>query len=191
MREADDKRQKVKYQIQKAALLLNEKKQLDSENYQHVEDEEDSHISPKEDLKEIVVTPRIFEKEIRRNIPRFMTSTVASRQRQSASEREIVGRARISQSATKSSLSFSAARSSVQLTASQSISYSDLRFKALLNSSIKKQSGETDVVDIESPECNSSDSKRSSLSQSKMIISSDSNTRATLGRHRRRMSDLL
>ncbi|KAK3200529.1 hypothetical protein Dsin_023944 [Dipteronia sinensis] len=56
-------------------------------------DEEKNLISPKETLKESVETPRISEKAIRRSIsnslPLFVTSTVASRQRQGAAEGEI------------------------------------------------------------------------------------------------------
>ncbi|KAL5566955.1 hypothetical protein UlMin_030119 [Ulmus minor] len=192
MREAEDECQKVKDQIKKAEFLLSENKWFHS-NTQHLlhEDEQNSQTSPEEDVKKVIETRLPSEKTTRKTIssslPRFMTSTVASRERQSAAEREVVGRARITRSGT---------RSSIQFTASQSVSYSDRRFKAILqNSSRKKQPGETEALITESPKgtpkCSGSDVKQTSLPRSRMVTSSDPNLRATLCRHRRRMSNLI
>lgn len=187
MREAEEECQKVRYQIQKAEFLLSENRELLLTSYQIPDDKENAPISPKEDYKEVNSSPRVTDKGIRRNrtshFPRFMTSTVASRQRQSAAEKIVAGRARSLRSATRSSLQFSA---------SQSFSYSEFRFRAILKESNRKSRyGETKLLLPESPKCNVSEMKMASLPRSKAVISSDPNLRTTLSRHRRRMSDLI
>ncbi|KAG5232575.1 kinesin calmodulin-binding protein [Salix suchowensis] len=187
MREAEEECQKVRYQIQKAEFLLSENRELLLTSYQVPDDKENAPISPKEDYKEVNSTPRVTDKGIRRNrtshFPRFMTSTVASWQRQSAAEKIVAGRARSLRSATRSSLQFSA---------SQSFSYSEFRFRAILKESNRKSRyGETKLLLPESPKCNVSEMKMTSIPRSKAVISSDPNLRTTLSRHRRRMSDLI
>lgn len=187
MREAEEECQKVRYQVQKAEFLLSENRELLSTTYHVPDDKENAPISPKEDYKEINSTSRVTDKGIRRNMtspfPRFMTSTVASRQRQSAAEKLVVGRARSLRSATRSSLQFSA---------SQSFSYSEFRFRAILKESNRKSRyGETKPLLPESPKCNGPEMKMASLPRSKTVISSDPNLRTTLSHHRRRMSDLI
>ncbi|KAI9186914.1 hypothetical protein LWI28_022216 [Acer negundo] len=192
MREAEVECQKVGNQINEAEFLLSEKKKLFSTTYGLLEDEEKTPISPKETLKESVKTPRVSEKAMRRSIsnslPRFMTSTVASRQRQGAAEREINAinvRARSLRTASRSSMQFSH---------SQSLSFLDPRFKVMLRTSNKKpRYGEPNVL-TESPKANNGlDSKTVfvPLPRSKMVTSSDPNLKATLCRHRRRMSDFM
>ncbi|XP_041022009.1 kinesin-like protein KIN-14U isoform X1 [Juglans microcarpa x Juglans regia] len=187
MREAEEACQEVGNEIQKAEILLSENKRLFSANYGLIEDEVKTPMSTKEDLKEAMGTPRNSKKVTKRNLsnsqPRFMTSTVASRQRQGAAEKEIVGRAR----------SFrSGARSSIQFPASQSLSYSDLRFKAILqNSNRKSRYAETSTLLRESPKCNGLDTKLDTLPRSKMVTASDPNFRVTLYHHRRRKSDII
>jgi hypothetical protein len=186
MREAEEECQKVRNQIQKAEILLSENKRLLSTTYRLLEDEAKTPMSPKEDLKEAIGTPPTSKKDIKRNLcnsrPHFMTPTVASRQRQSAVEKEVVGRARSLRTGT---------RSLIQLSASQSHSYMDPRFKAILrNSNRKSRHAETTKLLRESPKCCDSDSKVDRLPQSKMVTSSDPNLRVTLG-HRRRRSDLI
>ncbi|KAJ6434307.1 hypothetical protein OIU84_017919 [Salix udensis] len=187
MREAEEECQKVRYQIQKAEFLLSENRELLLTSYQVPDDKENAPISPKEDYKEVNNIPRVTDNGIRRNrtthFPRFMTSTVASRQRQSAAEKIVAGRARSLRSATRSSLQFSA---------SQSFSYSEFRFRAILKESNRKSRyGETKLLLPESPKCNVSEMKMASIPRSKAVISSDPNLRTTLSRHRRRMSDLI
>ncbi|CAK9328306.1 unnamed protein product [Citrullus colocynthis] len=193
MKEAQEECQKVKNQIQKAEFLLSEHKKLFStDHHPHVETPEMNHVVPGEDRKEVTVTPRkskVPSKTIISNsLPRFMTSTMASRQRQSAAENKVVmGRAK--------SLRFGA-RSSVQFSSSQSMSYSDFRIRASLQISNKKSRYvEPDSLSTETPQVNGSELKKDPLPlplpQSKMVISSDSNLRVTLSRHRRRMSDLI
>lgn len=187
MRESEEECQKVRYQVQKAEFLLSENRELLSTTYHVPDDKENAPISPKEDYREVNSTSRVTDKGIRRNMtspfPRFMTSTVASRQRQSAAEKLVVGRARSLRSATRSSLQFSA---------SQSFSYSEFRFRAILKESNRKSRyGETKPLLPESPKCNGPEMKMASLPRSKTVISSDPNLRTTLSRHRRRMSDLI
>ena len=197
MKEAQEECQKVKNQIQKAEFLLCENKKLfSSDHHPRVETPEANHIVPVEDRKEVTRTPRkskVPSKAIISNsLPRFMTSTMASRQRQTAAENKIVmGRVK--------SLRFGA-RSSVQFSSSQSISYSDFRIRASLQLSNKKSRYvEPDTLSTETPQVNGSEPKKDPLPlslplplpQSKMVTSSDSNLRVTLSRHRRRMSDLI
>ena len=122
--------------------------------------------------------------------PRFMTSTVASRQRQSAAERDI---STVRLKSFRSIIS----KSSNNYSYSQSMSYSDIRIKAILRSSNgKSRYAEADSVPIpntvltEKPKCNDMESKVTTP-RSKMVTSSDQNFRVSLGRHRRRMSDLI
>ncbi|PON69510.1 Kinesin-like protein [Trema orientale] len=192
MREAEEECQKVKNQIQKVEFMLSENKKLllNIDHQPLLEHEEKVTLSPKQDLKQVKESNKQSEKETRRiissSLPRFMTSTVASRERQSAAERDLVGRARVLRAGTRSSIHFTASQS-------QSISFSDRRFKATLQNSNRKKHVETDNVNVESPKFSgsASDSKSASLPKSRMVTSFDPNLRATLGRHRRRMSDLI
>lgn len=187
MKEAEEESQKIRNQIQKAEFLLSENRNIFSTSYQLLEDEEKMPLTPKEYCKESTEIPQKYEKPIRRiasnSVPRFMGSTVASRERQTAAEREIDKRARSLRSGT---------RSSIQMSGSQSNSYSDPRFKALLrNPNKKSRYGEVQTSSIDNAKCNDIDSKPSSMPRGKIVTSSDPNLRVTLSRHRRRMSDLI
>ncbi|XP_023515855.1 kinesin-like protein KIN-14U [Cucurbita pepo subsp. pepo] len=195
MKEAQQECQKLKNQIQKAEFLLSEnKKRFSTEHHPCVETPNTNHIAPEEDQKEVIVTPRkpkVSSKTIVSNsLPRFMTSTMASRQRQSSAENKVVmGRAKSSRFGT---------RSSVQFSSSQSMSYSDFRIRASLHISNKKSRYvEPDTLSTEAPQVNVPELKKDSLPlplpwpQSKLVTSSDSNLKVTVSRHRRRMSDLI
>ncbi|KAL2325435.1 hypothetical protein Fmac_024493 [Flemingia macrophylla] len=195
IKEAEKQRQILREQIQKIELKLSESKKLLSTAYSVAEcDDITTSISPKDDVKEVIETPKSSKKPIKRNfsnsVPRFMTSTVASRQRQSAAERDIGVRLK--------SLRSMVSKSAIHFSYSQSSSYSDIRIKAILRSSIgKSRHAETDSVPIqipstgltEKPKCNDLESKVTT--RSKMVTSSDPNLRVSLCRHRRRMSDLI
>ncbi|XP_020233868.1 kinesin-like protein KIN-14U isoform X1 [Cajanus cajan] len=194
IKEAEKQRQVLREQIQKIELKLSDSKKLLSTTYSIVEsDDMETSISPKDGVKEVIETPKASKKSIKRNfsnsMPRFMTSTVASRQRQSAEERDIGVRLK--------SLRSMVSRSSIHFSYSQSLSYSDIRIKAILRSSTgKSRHAETDSVPIpntvltEKPKCNDLESKVPTP-RSKMVTSSDPNLRVSLCRHRRRMSDLI
>lgn len=194
IKEAEKQRQVLREQIQKIELKLSDSKKLLSTTYSIVEsDDMETSISPKDGVKEVIETPKASKKSIKRNfsnsMPRFMTSTVASRQRQSAAERDIGVRLK--------SLRSMVSRSSIHFSYSQSLSYSDIRIKAILRSSTgKSRHAETDSVPIpntvltEKPKCNDLESKVPTP-RSKMVTSSDPNLRVSLCRHRRRMSDLI
>ncbi|XP_061349441.1 kinesin-like protein KIN-14U isoform X2 [Gastrolobium bilobum] len=188
IKEAKKQSQNLKDQIQKVELKLSENKKLFSTTYIPLEsDDMTNSISPKDDVKEVIETPKASSKPVRRNssnsVPRFMNPTVASRQRQSIAEREIVGRSK--------SLRSVVTRNSIQFSCSQSLSYSDLRVKAMLRSSHgKSRHAETNTVLTERPKCNELESKVITP-RSKMVTSSDPILRVTLCRHRRRMSDLI
>ncbi|RZB87492.1 kinesin-like protein KIN-14U [Glycine soja] len=196
IKEAEKQSQNLREQIQQIELKLNESKKLLFTTYSLVEsDDIATSISPKDDVKEVIETPKASKKSIKRNftnsMPRFMTSTVASRQRQSAAERDI-GTVRL-----KSFRSI-ASKSSINFSYSQSLSYSDFRIKAILRSSNgKSRYAEADSVPIpktvltEKPKCNNDLEPKVTTPRSKMVTSSDQNFRVSLGRHRRRMSDLI
>ncbi|XP_057512549.1 kinesin-like protein KIN-14U [Actinidia eriantha] len=187
MRDAEAEYKKVGNQIQKAEFLLSENRKLFSAMYQLLADEGKTPTSAKEEPSESPATPKASEKVIKRkdtySVPRFMNPTMASRQRQTAAEREVNSRERILRLGT---------RSSIQISGSQSLSYLDPHFKALLrNPNKKSRHGYTSTPLAESTKCNVSDSKPISASRTKTVSSSDPNLKATLGRHRRRMSDLI
>ena len=196
IKEAGKQRQNLREQIEKIELKLNESKKLLSSIDSVVESEDMRvSISPKDDVKEVIETPKASMKSIKRNfsnsMPRFMTSTVASRQRQSAAERDV------STVKLKSYRSTMVSRSSIHFSYSQSLSYSDIRIKALLRcSNGKSRHAEADSVPMpdpvvtERPKCNDLESKVTTP-RSRMVTSSDQNLRVSLGRHRRRMSDLI
>ncbi|XP_075659531.1 kinesin-like protein KIN-14U [Castanea sativa] len=187
IREAEEESQKIRNQIHKAEILLSENKGLFSTTYGLLEEEAKIPISPKVDLKEAIGIPQTTKKNIKRNCsnsqPRFMTSTAASRERHSALEKEVAGRARSFRSVIRSSNQFSP---------SQSLSYSEPRFRAILRSSSRKSRyAETNTLPGDSPKCNGSDLKVDPLPRNKIVTSSDPNLRVTICRHRRRMSDLI
>ncbi|WJX19440.1 hypothetical protein P8452_09132 [Trifolium repens] len=189
IKEAEKQRQSLRDQIQNIELKLSENKKLFSTIYSLQEsDDLVTSASLKDDFKEVIETPKTSKKNIQRSVsnsvPRFMSSTVASRHRQIASEQEIGGRTK--------SLRSVVTRSSIQFPCSQSLSYSDLRIKTILRSSTgKSRYAETNnVPNTESPKCNESESKVITP-RSTTVTSSDSNLRSTLYHHRRRMSNLI
>lgn len=188
MREAEVECQNVRNQIKEVESLLSEKKKLFSATCQSLEDEEKSFVSPKENLKEAAETPKASKNVTKRSVsnsgPRFMTSTVASRQRKNAAEKEISIRARGL---------ITGSRSSAQFSCSQSLSFLDIRFKAMIRCSNKKpRYGETNTPVTESPKGNVGlYSKTTSMPRNKVVTYSDPNLKVTLSRHRRRMSDFV
>ncbi|XP_057424079.1 kinesin-like protein KIN-14U isoform X2 [Lotus japonicus] len=188
IKEAEKQRQYLRDQIQNVELKLKESKKIFSTTYTLPEREDmETSISPKDDVKEVNETPKASHKCIKRSfsnsVPRFMNSTAASRQRQSAAEQELIVKSKGLRSVV--------ARSSIQFPCSQSLSYSDLRVKAMLRSSHgKSRYAETNTIPTERPKCNELDSKVVTP-RSKMVTSSDPNLRVTLCHHRRRMSNLI
>ncbi|PIA44635.1 hypothetical protein AQUCO_01700315v1 [Aquilegia coerulea] len=188
MRDAEEDCQKVKNQIMKAEFLLHENRRLYTNTYVHLEDQE-TPSSPREDYKEVIETPRLAEKTIRRNssnsLPRFMTSTAASRHRHSVIDGETNVRAIILKMGTRSSLQFSG---------SQSLSSSDPHFRAVLrNSNTRSRYGEPIKSSAEIPNCSDLDLRTPScITKQKRVTASHPNVRVTqLSNHRRRMSDLV
>lgn len=186
MKEAEEEFANVRNQIQKTEFLLREKKKLFATTYNLLEDEENIPRSPKECFKGVLRTPQVSEiqitKSVAKSAPRFMNSTAASRQRHIAEERETKGRTRSLRLGTGTS---------IQISSSQSLSYSDPRFKAFLKHPNKKSRyGETNTSLNEITICNGFDSMPSAVTRAK-IVSSDPNLAVTLNRHRRRMSDLI
>lgn len=181
MREAEEESQKVKKQVQKAEFLLAENKRVRLASFLHQvsEDEENTPESGKNYPKEGGETPcDSKEKAVKkRSLPRFMTSTAASRHRQNPMERDTnFIMARVLRSGT---------RSSMQLSASQSLSFLDPRLKVVIrNQSTKFNDKPAKNAVNENPNCNISvETKPSSMPRSKTVA------RSTFPRHRRRMSD--
>ncbi|XP_015079188.1 kinesin-like protein KIN-14U [Solanum pennellii] len=186
MKEAEEGCTELCTQIQKADFLLSENKRLFMKKYQPLEDEETFPITPKQNVPEITVTPRNSEKgqktNVNSSVPRFMSSTVASRIRETTAEKEIHSR-------PKSVRSW--ARSSMQISGSQSNSF-ERRFKAHLRTSNKRSRySETNTMAGDIKYGDDSDIKPSILPQSKTMAPSDPKPRKPLAHHRRRMSDLL
>ncbi|CAJ2628609.1 unnamed protein product [Trifolium pratense] len=190
IKEAEKQRQSLRDQIQNVELKLCENRNLFSTIYSLQESDYElvTSTSQKDDFKEVTETPKASKKSTQRivsnSVPRFMSSTVASRHRQIASEQEIGGRLK--------SLRSVATRSSIQFSCSQSLSCSDLRIKTILRSSTgKSRYAETNnVPNTERPKCNELESKVITP-RSTTVTSSDSNLRVTLYHHRRRMSNLI
>ena len=178
MKQAEDEHLKITHQLQKAQFLLSENNRLHSAACNKVENEENSAESTKDSKNEIVNnTPCDSEKPTKKKLlPHFMTSTAASRPRHSAAVRQHHFAARVLRSGT---------RSSMQLSASQSLSFIEPRLKAVLRSESKN-------VQTETQNCNSGEHpKCSTLSRNKPITPSLANSRTTFPRHRRRMSNLI
>lgn len=196
MRDAEDEFAKVSEQIRKTQFLLTEKKKLFAESYNVCKDKENIPISQDDVFEEVAGTPRTSEMPITRSVvksaPRFMSSTAASRQRHIIAEIQVKGMARSIRSGTRT----------LQLSSSQSLGYSDPRFKAFLKQPNKKSRyGETNASGTEvTGETNASvteiaissgyKSGPCAVTRTKMV-SSDPNLRVTLHRHRRRMSSLI
>lgn len=197
MRDAEDEFAKVSEQIRKTRFLLAEKKKLFAESYDVCKDNENIPISQDDVFEEVAGTPRTSEMPVTRSVvksvPRFMSSTAASRQRHIIAEIQVKGMARSMRSGTRTSL---------QISSSQSLGYSDPRFKMFLKHPNKKSRyGETNASGTEvTGETNTSvteiaissgyKSGPCAVTRTKMV-SSDPNLRVTLHRHRRRMSALV
>ncbi|CAH8272482.1 unnamed protein product [Arabidopsis lyrata] len=196
MRETQDNCKKIKARLLEAECLLNENKKLFwITNDKHLEDIEKKVLSPLDHLQETDATPKSSDKLVKISkssgfVPRFMTSTVASRQRQTMSEKEINAKAQSIRSMVKNLTQFST---------SQSLSLSDSRNRVLLRRSYTKplqataNSGTTPETPKRHIKDNSLQRKNmndTSSPRSKMVTSSDPNVRAKLCHHRRRMSSL-
>ncbi|GAA0155248.1 microtubule binding motor protein [Lithospermum erythrorhizon] len=185
MKRAEEECQELRTQIQKAELLLFENKKLLMRNDPLHGDEEKSLSGPEQDPREEALeTPKMSDSKTKRNggnvLPRFMNPTVASNLRRSAAEKA-------NDRKVKSVKSWN--RSSIQVPGSQSVSYSDPRFKALLKNSKKNiKSRDPNIPLIEDPKSAGLDSKPS---KAKIVTSSDPLVRVAYGHHRRRMSDLI
>uniref|UniRef100_A0A7C9EDU0 Adenosinetriphosphatase n=1 Tax=Opuntia streptacantha TaxID=393608 RepID=A0A7C9EDU0_OPUST len=184
MREAEEECLRIKNQLKKAEFLLAENKRLRSGTCKLADDEENTPESAKSSLKEVVDSPDDPEKATRKkSLPHFMISTVASRHRQSSVDRETHFTARVLRSGT---------RSSMHLSASQSLSFLDSRLKTVLrNRNTMHNDKSVKEVLNENPNCNTVETKPSSMPCSKTVACSHPNTRTTFPRHRRRMSDLI
>ncbi|GAB2277555.1 hypothetical protein Dimus_012265 [Dionaea muscipula] len=99
LREAEEEYRRVTDEIQKADFLVEENKKLFLSSYPNLEDQGKTASSATGDSGEVVRGHVASEKTSRRNsLPRFMSSTVASRQRQS----EITATERILRSTMRS-----------------------------------------------------------------------------------------
>ncbi|XP_024007005.1 kinesin-like protein KIN-14U isoform X2 [Eutrema salsugineum] len=191
MQDIQESFKKIKARLQEAECLLSENKKLlwtTSDNYQ--EDIEKKVLSPLDHLKDTNATPKSSDKLVKISkssgfVPRFMNSTVASRIRQTMSEKEI--------NAKPQSIR-SVARNLAHFSTSQSLSLSDSRSRGLLRRSYTKPLQA--AANSGTPETPKRDIKQrkniddTSSPRSKMVTSSDPNVRAKLCHHRRRMSSL-
>lgn len=184
MKEAEVESEKLRKQILKAEFLVSENTRILSTTCQTGEEEEEVKIpeSPKDHFDEILLsTPKECRKGgVRKSgvtsLPRFMDSTVASRQRKSSAEKEMRGKVRNFRTES---------RSSNQISASQSHSYSGIK-----NSNKRPRHGECKNSSLESSFPIPIPIPRPS-SRGTVVTSSDPNLRLALCRHRRRMSDFM
>ncbi|CAH8359796.1 unnamed protein product [Eruca vesicaria subsp. sativa] len=189
LRDAQESCKKIITHLQEAECLLSEnKKRLQTTHEKYEENIEEKVLSPLDHLNETDATPKSSDKLVKISkssgyVPRFMTATVASRLRQTMSEKKINAKRSVAKTLT-------------QFSTSQSLSLSDSRSRGLLRRSYTKPlqaaanigTPETPKRDIKDP----SSEKRviSDTPKSKMVTSSDPNVRAKLCYHRRRMSSL-
>ncbi|XP_010546628.1 PREDICTED: kinesin-like protein KIFC3 isoform X2 [Tarenaya hassleriana] len=187
MRETEEECKKIEARLQEAEHLLRKNNKLFSITYdKSQENGEKCDLSPSDDLKDVRPTPKSSDKPVKVKktsglVPRFMNSTVASRQRQTTSEKEINGKAWSLRSVAKTSVQFST---------SHSLNLYDSRSRAILKRSETKPL-KAAVANIQTPETPKANVKETSLPRSKMVTSSDPNVRVILCRHRRRMSNLI
>ncbi|KAL0658497.1 hypothetical protein Bca4012_079082 [Brassica carinata] len=193
MRDTQESCKKIITRLQEAECLLSDnKKLLRTTHEKYEEDIEEKLLSPINHLKESDATPKSSDKLVKISkssgyVPRFMTSTVTSRLRQTMSEKEINARPQSIRSVAKTL---------TQLSTSQSLSLSDSRSRGLLRRSYTKPLQA--AANSGTPETPKRDAKDTSLQRknisdtpkSKMVTSSDPNVRAKLCYHRRRMSSL-
>lgn len=195
MQNTQESCKKIITRLQEAECLLTEnKKLLRTTHEKYEEDMEEKLLSPINHLKETDATPKSSDKLVKISkssgfVPRFMTSTVTSRLRQTMSEKEINARPQSIRSVAKTL---------TQISTSQSLSLSDSRSRGLLRRSYTKpiqtasnsgtpEAPKRDIKDLSFQKKNLNDT---SLPRSKMVTSSDPNVRAKLCHHRRRMSSL-
>ncbi|XP_019090020.1 PREDICTED: kinesin-like protein KIFC3 isoform X2 [Camelina sativa] len=197
MQETEENCKKITARLQEVECQLNENKKLfwiTDENNKHLEDIEKKAILSLDHLKETDATPKLSDKHVKVSkssgfVPRFMTSTVASRQRQTMSEKELSGKTQSIRLVAKNLTQFST---------SQSLSLSDSRSRVLLRRSYTKPlravancgTPETPKRDIKDKSLQKRNINDTSSPRSKMVTSSDPNVRAKLCHHRRRMSSL-
>ncbi|KAL8159555.1 hypothetical protein V2J09_001092 [Rumex salicifolius] len=178
IKEAEEEQLKLRSQIQKAEFFLIENRKLLSTTPQDTTTDE---VTTPRDPKSPITSEKRAKKS---SLPRFMTSTVNSRQRQNSAERDMDTRAKMLRS--------SGTRPSIQLSVSQSIGHLDHRFKAILgNSKMKPRDPSKKNVVIDNPiKNNNVELKTSAVPRNKVVTSSNpSFSSARIIHHRRRMSD--
>ncbi|KAL9259686.1 Kinesin-like protein [Drosera capensis] len=177
LREAEEEYRNIGTEIERENFLLGEKKKLFLSNYPDADTQVNLN-PPKNDPEEIRGTHQASENISRKrdSLPRFMTSTVASRERQTAAEREINTRQQTLMRSTMRS-------SSVQVSCSHSsLASSNAKQR---NAFVKLSSTRTD-----SPKGNDTGTNSSSIPRSKATTSLIPDIRPPVSRHRRRMSNL-
>ncbi|XP_047342435.1 kinesin-like protein KIN-14U [Impatiens glandulifera] len=206
LRNTEEQLRNVGIEKQKAEFLLREKRNILTTMYCKPLENDDE---VKQEVICLLTTPTttLVEKTAKISksnncIPRFMNSTMASRQRLNAGQVE----RQIGEKITRTW----GGRSSVQLSGSQSMSYSDPhQFRTLLRNPKKKSRYgglmEARLVDNPAPGAmesfNSSNSTKCNVKEEYRLVAaaashgktvtSDVNLKAPIGRHRRRMSNLI
>ncbi|KAL5996005.1 hypothetical protein ACLOJK_026078 [Asimina triloba] len=192
MRDSEGECQKIRNQILAAELLLQEKRKLHSHS-SVLHDQGESPKSPQVDYPKATESPRNAENGIRRSrsdsLPRFMSSTVCSRQRKGI-DGEISKSVRTPRSGHGSS---------VELFGSQSLSFPDHHFRVHLRKTKTKLmtpdagmsgQGELNSALKDNTNCSNLGSRSLSIPRNKRVSMSNPSLRVTMCHHRRRMSDL-
>ncbi|OAY78598.1 Kinesin-2, partial [Ananas comosus] len=189
----EEELENIRKQIKRTHNLIQEKKQLFPPNDPTIEDHEGSPRSPLvighgEITESLPTTEKTAKKTVCRSGPRFMASTVCSRQRQIAGG-EVSGKIRTAKSVSRSNADFSVSQS-FNLSGRYVIS----NLKNAKTNLVKFEGTIAKGRDLllkckpDNMSHNSIDSKSSS---NKKVSKSHPNLKATLPKHRRRMSDLL
>ncbi|MQM03448.1 hypothetical protein Taro_036227, partial [Colocasia esculenta] len=195
MKDAEEELEKVGNHIQKAEQHLQEKKKLLRKGYQ-LDDQKESPRSPliiaSEDISE---SPRTNDRGVCKayssSFPRFMTSTMCSRQRQSAAI-EISSRLRSSRMGNISSFDIFGSQSRSFLDSHSRLNpHNSKNRPARLESNISRFKNVPSFGNHENLSINSVDSKSSTVNRCRRVSSSHPSLRVAMCQHRRRMSDLI
>ncbi|KAK9691794.1 hypothetical protein RND81_09G220600 [Saponaria officinalis] len=184
MKEIEEECQTIRNQLQKAEFLLRENNRVHSDNNGQEVDEDNTPESTKND-RDVDNNPldNTEKTSRRKSLPHFMISTAASRaQRQSPAEHHHFT-AKVLRSGT---------RSSMPLSASQSLSFMEPRLKAVLRNGNKTHHDKlVNNIVVDTQNHHTVEPNSCSTPRSKSVTPSYPTNRPLLPYHKRRVSSLI
>ncbi|KAL9248050.1 hypothetical protein vseg_021413 [Gypsophila vaccaria] len=182
MNETEEEYQTIRNQLQKAEFLLRENDRVHSASNEQVVDEDNIPGNTKNDTNVDNTPPDTEKTSKRKSLPHFMTSTAASRaQRQSPAENHFT-----------SKVLRSGTRSSMPLSASQSLSFMEPRLKAVLrNGNNNQQDKSVDNTLTDTQTHHAAEPSYCSTPRRKSVTPSYPTSRPVVPRHQRRVSSLI